>query len=152
MSTGRTVTAARLARGVRGVLRNDGSAYGYSLLATSAFGVASAQEGPPTVGQVFVFVVAAASAFALAEMLGSDFFRQRIRPERSDVVLLASAFNPLSAVAGVGAAALIGLAVDGWLAWLFGPFVATTVYILLTGANMAAASLVEERNPPHETG
>jgi MFS family permease len=133
------------------VLRNDGSAYGYSLLATATFGLVSAQEGPPSVGQVFVFVVAAAGAFALAEMLGSDFFRQRIRPERSEVVLLASAFNPLSAVAGVGAAALVGVVLDGWWAWLLGPFLATTVYIVLTGANMAAASAVEERNPPQET-
>ena len=133
------------------MLRNDGSAYGYSLLATATFGLVSAQEGPPSVGQVFVFVVAAAGAFALAEMLGSDFFRQRIRPERSEVVLLASAFNPLSAVAGVGAAALVGVVLDGWWAWLLGPFLATTVYIVLTGANMAAASAVEERNPPQET-
>ena len=105
MSTVRSVTTARLARGVRVVLRNDGSAYGYSLLATSTFGIAAAQEGPPSVGQVFVFVVAAASAFALAEMLGSDFFRQRIRPERSDVVLLASAFVRLGSATSPAATA-----------------------------------------------
>jgi membrane protein YqaA with SNARE-associated domain len=151
MSSDGTATTGRLARGIRVVLRNDASAYGYSLLATSAFGVASAQEGPPSVARVFVFVVASASAFALAEMVGSDFFRQRIRPERSDIVLLASALSPLSALAALGTVALIGLVVDGWLTWLVGPFVGTTVYILLTGANMAAASFVEERNPPQET-
>lgn len=151
MNTDRPSSMARLARGVRVVLRNDGSAYGYSLLATSTFGLISAQEGPPVASHVFLFVAAAAGAFALAEMLGSNLFRQRIRPERSEVVLLASALNPLSAVAGVGAAALVDLAVDGWIAWVTAPFVATAVYILLTGANMTAAIVVEERTPPRET-
>lgn len=133
-------------------VRNDASAYGYSLLVTTTFGAANVQIGSPSVNRVFAFAIGAALAFFLVEAAVSNLFRQRLRAEPSDVVILGSALHLVSVVAGLGVGALVAWLVGGWLAWLLAPFAATVVYIVLTGANMAAAHLAEERHPPEKSG
>lgn len=132
-------------------LRNDSTAYGYSLLITTVFGALSA-SGTTTVRRVVLFAVGASLAFTGLEAAASKMFRQRIRSERSDVVLLGSALHFGSVLAGLGVTAGIAALWQGWEPWLIAPFAATTVYVTLTGANLAAATAIEERDPPREKG
>lgn len=141
----------RLLRGARRAVRTDASAYAYSILITTVFGLVSLRDGPPTEGRLFAFAMGATLGFALWEAAVSRGFRIRIREERSDVVLVGTAMAPVSV--GVSLAAALGLAqvLSGLWAWMLVPLTATVVYVLLTGVQLAVARLYEERYPPDET-
>lgn len=139
-------SAQRLARGVRTAIRQNATAYGYSVLATTTFGVTSQLVGSPRVSDIFLFVAGAGTAFGFAEALASDFFRHRVRSEPSGVILIGSAFGLVSVSAGLAAAAGCGWLLDGWAAWLCAPFAATVVYVVLEGLNLAIARRAEERS------
>lgn len=138
----------RLLRGVRRAVRTDASAYGYSILITAVFGLTNLQDGPVTVGRLFAYAMGATLGFALWEAAASRGFRIRIRQEQSDVVLVGTALAPVSVglalVAALGATHVLSGAWTWWLA----PFVATIVYVALTGAQLAVARVYEERHPP----
>ena len=141
----------RLLRGVRRAVRVDASAYGYSILITAVFGLANLHDGPTSTERVFAYVMGATFGFALWEAIASKAFRLRIRQEQSDVVLVGTALAPVSVAVSLAAAfGVIQLTAGGW-AWLVPPFVATIVYVALTGAQLAAARIYEERHPPDDS-
>lgn len=141
----------RLLRGVRRAVRTDASAYAYSILITTVFGLVNLQDGPPTVGRVFGFAMGATLGFALWEAAVSRGFRVRIREERSDVVLIGTAMAPVSVGASLAAALGMAQVLSGPWSWTLVPLTATVVYVLLTGIQLAAARLYEERHPPDES-
>lgn len=82
-------------------------------------------------------------AFVLVETLSARGLQHRERGERSDVVALGSALNLLSVGSGIGLTALAPLVLSPQLAWPAGSFLATLVYLLLSGAELAAAEQLE---------
>lgn len=141
----------RLLRSVRRAVRTDASAYGYSILITAVFGVANLQDGPPTVGRLFAYVMGATLGFALWEAVVSRGFRIRIRQEQSDVVLVGTALAPVSVGLSLATALGVTQVLAGAWTWFAAPFVGTIVYVALTGAQLAAARVYEERHPPEES-
>lgn len=131
--------------GVRTAVRNNVSAYGFSVMITASFGVLAAIAGPPSAGEAYLFVAGAVSGVTIVEGIASRGFRVRIRGEPSEVVALGAAFGFISAGLGVGAAALSGELVAGWPVWLLGPLVASSVYVLGSGFEMALAHIAQER-------
>jgi len=135
--------AARYRRGLLTSIRNNAAAYGYSVMITSSYGVLSTGLGSPSVGLTLLFGLGATVAFILVETLSARGLRNRERGERSDVVALGSALNLLSVGSGIGLAALAPLVLSPQLAWPAGSFLATLVYLLLGGAELAAAERIE---------
>lgn len=148
---GRGRDEPRLLRGVRRAVRTDASAYGYSILITTVFGLVNLRDGPPTVGRLFVYAVGATLGFALWEAAVSRGFRIRIREEESDVVLVGTAMAPVSVGASLAAALGVAQVLSGLWAWSVIPLTATIVYVALTGAQLAAARVYEEQHPPDES-
>ena len=140
----------RVTRGVRMAVRNDANAFAYSVLATSSFGVVNLSNGPVTTPRIFLFVLGATFAFALAEAVSSRFFRIRLKEERSDIVLIGTAMAPVAVGSSLGAATAVATVVDGAPAWVLAPATATLCYVLLTGTQLAAARAYEERHPPDD--
>lgn len=140
-----------LVRGVRMAVRNDASAFAYSVLITATFGVVNLENPQVTTPRIFLFVVGATGAFALAEAASSRFFRIRLRQEQGDIVLIGTAMAPLSVGASLGAAVVVAKAVGGATAWALAPAAATVSYIVLTGAQLTIARKYEERHPPEES-
>lgn len=142
---------SRLVRGVRRAVRTDASAYAYSILITTVFGLVNLRDGPPTVGRLFAFAMGATFGFALWEAAVSRGFRIHIREEKSDVVLVGTAMAPVSVGASLGLALGVGQMLSGIWAWSLVPLTATIVYVALTGAQLAVARIYEERHPPDES-
>lgn len=137
-------------RGLRRAVRSDATAFGYSILITSTFGVVDLQVGDPSVLRLFAFAVGATLGFAVLEAVASRGFRVRIREERSDVVLVGTAFAPVSVSLGLATALGAVAVVAGTWAWFAAPCAATVVYVLVAGAQLAAARRYEERHPPED--
>ncbi len=143
--------ASGLDHGIRTSLRNNVSAYGFSVMITASFGAISAIEGPPTVGRVFLFVAGAVTSVTLIDGISSKGFRVRWRGDPSDVIALGAALGYLSVGGGVGGAALAAEILGGWVGWVVAPAVASGVYVLLSGVEMALArALQQEREDAEE--
>lgn len=136
-----------LRRGMNTSIRNNSSAYAYSVLITATFGIAQSYGGSASTGHVFAFVVGAALAFAVAEAVVSGFFRNRMRPERSEVVVLGSAFALVSVTGGLGVSTLTAWALTGhWVRWAVTPFTGTIAYLVLSGVEMGLALRAEQKS------
>lgn len=137
---------ARYSRGIRTSIRNNGPAYGYSVTITATFGVMSVPLGTPRVGEVFLFLGGAVAAVLLVESVVSHGFRQRLRGAPAEVVALGSAIGVASAAGAVGIAALTAELVHSGVAWALGSLLATIVFLLIAGVELALA----ERASPGE--
>lgn len=132
------------ARGLYTAVTTNSAAYGYSVVITASFGVLAVLDGAPAVGEIFLFIGGAAVAFTSVEAAASRGFRKTERAEPSWVVLVGTAFNFFSMSLALGAATLVAHLVGGWPAWAVGPLVATIVYMLVVGFEMALAERVED--------
>ena len=143
----------RLVRGVQTSLRNNASAYPFSVFITASFGVLDTVVGGRDVGRIFLVVIGSTLAFTVLEAIASRGFRNRLRPARSEVVVLGSAMAMISATSAVGAVWLTCLVMSGAFAWFVGSFVGTIVYVTVSSAEMALARRQEEAqgNAPQES-
>lgn len=137
-----------LRRGIQRSVRNNASAFAYSVMITTTFGVVSRVSRAPRVFELFLFATGAAAGFIVLEAAASRFFRDRLHPERSEVVMLGSALALVSVNAAVGTALLVARLTGEWVVWLVAPFAATVVYVLISGLELALARRAEERHPP----
>lgn len=137
----------RFRRGARGAIRDNATAYAYSVLITVTFVATQQIVRSPTILDLFLYVVGATGAFVAAEAVSSRFFQVEIKPEPSDVVLVGSAFSPLSVAASLGIGVGIAHLTSGWLGWLLTPATATTAFILLAGVELALARKRQEQEP-----
>jgi hypothetical protein len=133
-------------RGLQASVRNNYTAYGYSIMITATFGVLASRESTPKVGEIFVFLAGAVAAFVAIELIVSRGLQRAPRGEPAKVAALGAAFSLGSVAAGVGAAALISLGLDGLLAWSTGGFVASGAYVLMAGVEIAVAEMLEGDN------
>lgn len=132
--------------GVRMSLRNNASAYGFSISITVAFGLVSTAHGQSAfVLQSCLFALGAALAFVLVELIASRNFRHLSGSESSSVVMVGGVVDVVSIAAAVGTAA--GLAqIPGVFAWLLVAFGTTFVYLVVGGLDVLIARRALRRN------
>ncbi|HET8752679.1 MAG TPA: hypothetical protein VFM43_09190 [Gaiellaceae bacterium] len=140
----RDSAAEHLVRGLASSTRHNALAYGYSLATAGAFGVLTALDGAPHVGEIFLFGAGGALTFTLATAGVTRGFRVGEEEEPRIVQALGASFGFLSVTGGIGAAALVGWASSGWIPWLVGPFAASSVYLLLGALEFVAARRISE--------
>lgn len=131
-------------RGLQASVRNNYTAYGYSVMITASFGVLATQERA-RLGFVFLFLTGAIAAFVVTELVVSKGFERTPRGEPMKVEALGAAFSFGSVGIAVGAAALATVVLNGWLAWLLGAFFASGVYVVMSGLEIALADRLEEK-------
>jgi hypothetical protein len=133
-----------LIRGMRTSVRNNSAAYGYSVTITATFGVLSALDAGPGIPNVFLFLAGAALAFTAVELIASKGFSVTDHAQPEEVVLIATTFDVFSIATAVGAACLVGWALEGWAAWFVGSLAATWVYMTAVGLELALAERAED--------
>lgn len=126
-------------RGLQASVRNNATAYGYSVMITGTTAILVSQLGAPSVGQIFMLGLGAVAGFVAIDGAATRGFRERARGEPADVVVLGSAMGFFSVGLGLGAAALSVEVLDGDAAWPVGAFLATIGYLLVVGIEMALA-------------
>ena len=139
------------AHGVRASLRNNLSAYGFSVMITATFGVLGASLGSPDVGQVFLFAGGAVTGVTLVDGITSHEFREKMRGEPSDVVALGAALGYVSIGVAIGLAALIAKILQGGIAWGLGALGASVIFVLISGIEMTLARIAQEDREAEES-
>lgn len=131
--------------GLRTTLRENATAYGYSVTITATFGITATQHaqyaGPI---QVLLFAAGAAAAFLLTEAVASRFFRRAGDPEQPLTSMLAGAVDVLSILSAVAAGSVLAYIPTevGWAAASFG---ATAVYLLVGAVDVLVARYFAHR-------
>ena len=132
-------------RGLNAAVRNNASAYGYSVTITATFGILSAIGGSPRVAEIFAFAGGAVFAFALVEAVISRGFRRGAEDEPTRAKMLGSSISVFS----VGSALLCGLAAglltDGFAIWPLGSFLATGVYLFAFALELSVAERLQSK-------
>jgi hypothetical protein len=112
---------------------------------TSTFGVVSAVEGSPNVGDVYAFMGGAILGFIAVLALASGGFRHaEMEDEQTKVLVVAAALSLGSTAAGLGTATLLSYALGGLLAWGLAPFGACAVFLFVLGLEFRAAEQLED--------
>lgn len=135
---------AAFSRGLQASVRNNYTAYGYSVMITASFGVLATQERT-RLGFIFLFLTGAIAAFVATELVASKAFERTPRGEPTKVQALGAAFSFGSVGGAVGVAALATVVLNSWLAWLLGAFFASGVYVVMSGLEIALAERLEEK-------
>jgi len=132
-------------RGLGTALRHNQVAYAYSAMTTALFGVLQQEKpGPPQIGQMFLYIVGAGTAFAVVNASITKWFTERLPREPSEVIALGTAISIFSMACGLGLGTLVSLAAGPWIAWPLAPLAATIGFMLLAGLEMALAGFTHD--------
>jgi len=126
-------------RGVDTAARNNLTAMGYSISITAAFALLQTSRSDTGILAIFFFAAGAVLAFAIIASLASGFFLEELEDEPSSVTSLAGALSFLLVGLALGVAYVVGLLIQGLLAWPVSAFSATVVYVGSVGLELTVA-------------
>lgn len=125
-------------RGVRTALRNNATAYGFSISITAAYGLANATKGAATAAETVAFALSAAVAFALAGLVFVAVFPRGSLRESGQVLTISGVMDMLAVAVAVTAALAIAN-VPGFMAWPLTGAGTVLVYLMFGGLDVVAA-------------
>lgn len=131
-------------RGVRTALRNNATAYGFSISITAAYGLVSGSRGMATALETVSFALGAAIAFVLVGAVFISRFRLGSLEEGGQVATISGAVDLLSVIAAVAAA--FGLSrLPGFFAWPLTALGTVISYLTVGGLDILLARSVAQR-------
>lgn len=142
-STGPQGPRARLRRGIVSSSVNNSSAFGFSILITSAFGMLNTFEGSPSALDIVLFALGAAVPFSVLEAIASRGFRRRPQTQGKEVIMLGTAANVLSIAVALAVTYLAAKLLHGPPSWGISPLFASTVYMLVEAVELATAERIQ---------
>lgn len=132
------------ARGVRTALRNNASAYGFSITVTVSYGLLSGAQSTISAAETIAFGLGAAVAFVL---VGAVFVAATSRgslPESRQALTISGGVDMLSVCASIAAA--FGLSqLPGFWAWPLAGAGAVACYLLVGGLDVLIARALARR-------
>lgn len=131
-------------RAVRTALRNNATAYGFSISITAAYGLVNAVAGPARPVETVSFAAGAALAFIIVGAVFLTWFRAGRLPESGQVATISGGVDLLSVIGAVAAA--FGLAhLPGYSAWPVTALGTVSVYLLIGGLDVLIARAAAKR-------
>ena len=111
-------------------VKENSSAYGYSVSITGAYAVLTSLQPNPTIGNLFAGAAGAVCAFAAVEAGTILLLRDMQGGETEQTRILARIMTAISVGASMAAAGLCGRLLHGHAAWFAGTLSATFLFIL----------------------
>ena len=131
-------------RGVRTALRNNATAYGFSISITAAYGLVNGARASASAPETISFAMGSAFAFVV---IGGTFltrFPEGSLPEGGQVATISGGIDLLSIIAAVATA--YGLSrVPGFAAWPLTGAGAVVSYLLASGLDILLARVIAQR-------
>ena len=125
-------------RGVRTALRNNATAYGFSISITAAYGLVSGAHKQITALSTISFAIGAVLGFLLVGGLFVGFFRRGSLDEGGQVLTIGGAVDIIAVTAAVAVA--FGLSrVPGFFGWPLTGLGAVSAYLVTGGLDVVIA-------------
>ncbi|RCW43897.1 hypothetical protein DFQ14_10538 [Halopolyspora algeriensis] len=138
-------TGDRYRRGLMTSIVNNSSAFGFSVMITTTYGMLGTFHGSPSAFEVTLFALGAVVAVSLIEAVASNGFRRRPSTHPAEVMLLGTAANLVSVATSLAVAYAAGSWLVEPLVWPVAPLLAAAVYVLVESAELAIAEGVQQR-------
>ena len=136
-------------RGVRTALRNNATAYGFSISITAAYGLVTGSRGTASALETISFAFGAALAFLLVGLVFVARFPHGRLPESGQVATLTGGVDVLSIIAAVMAA--YGLSrLSGFPAWPVTAFGTVLAYLFIGWGDVLLARTIAQQWPAGE--
>lgn len=135
----------RYRRGLMTSVVNNSSAFGFSVMITTAYGMLGTFHGSPSAFEVTLFGLGAVVAVSLIEAVASNGFRRRPNTHPAEVMLLGTAANLVSVAVSLAVAYAVGALFPEPFVWPVAPLFAAGVYVLVESAELAIAEGVQQR-------
>ncbi len=126
-------------RRLRVTVGSSAGPYGFTLATWSAGAVLMSTHGIPGMLAILTFVGGAVLGFGFIGLLAFGGLEKHFDEDHGDTPLVWGSFHLLSVGFAIGAAALVGYLVEGFLAWPVGGFMYTAIYLLVAGFESALA-------------
>jgi hypothetical protein len=123
---------------------SNATAFGFSITITISYGAIQSTDGSPSLLNLLLYGLAAASAVGLLEGLVTQGFRERVGTLPPEVAMMGTAMNVGSVAAGAGGAILCGELLDGFPVWPLAGFMAAGVYVLAESAEVLLAEMIQK--------
>ncbi len=127
-------------RGVRTALRDNATAYGFSISITAAYGLVTGARGPASAGETIMFALGSATAFLVVGLVLLTLFRRARLTEGEQELTLGGVIDVLSVAVAVSAAYGLSL-VPGFAAWPLTGLGTVSAYLLAGGVDVVLARL-----------
>ncbi|WP_432157583.1 hypothetical protein [Streptomyces sp. bgisy153] len=134
----------RTAHGLRASLRNNGQAYGFSVVITAALGLLNTEAKVSGSAHFVYFALGAALAFSLLEAVASVGFRRPLEQEPGTVTALGISLSLMSVGASATLAWGIAYFLGGVAAWPVTALAVSVAYPLMAGVELAFAQRAQE--------
>lgn len=130
-------------RALSASVHGNSIAFGFSITVTASFAVLNRLEGSPTLLEILLFAIAAATAVAFLEGIVTRGFRRRAVTVPSEVYMLGTALNLASVAVGIGVAIGLGELLRGTAAWPVASFAASAGFVLAESAETMLAERIQ---------
>ncbi|OMQ16650.1 hypothetical protein A7K94_0201015 [Modestobacter sp. VKM Ac-2676] len=134
--------SSTIVRGMRSTVGRESTTFGFSILATAAFGVLQVTQGSPDLPRVFLYAAGAVMSFTMLEGILSHGFRRPMPQHPTQTLALGTSLNILSVLVAMGAAWLVSASSTHLTVWAVAPFVAGTVYLVIESLESALAERI----------
>ncbi len=124
---------------LRVTLGSSAAPYGYTLATWTSGAILTNARGIPNGAAALTFMVGAVLGFAFVGALAFGGVARHFDRDHGEASLVWGSFHFLSVAAAIGGAWLVSYFVQSFLSWPLGGFVATSVYLLVAGAEVTAA-------------
>ncbi len=131
-------------KNLRATVGASAGPYGYTLATWTTGATLINAQGIPSTLAVLAFMFGAVVGFLVVGVIAFGARTQRFEEEKGQPLILGS-LHFFSIGFAIGVAALVAHYVDSFFAWPLAAFLATTVYLLVVGAESTAAYLWDHR-------
>jgi hypothetical protein len=133
-------------------MRNNASAYGFSVTITATMALLVSSLGTPGAWEIVAFASGAVAAFALVEFVISGGYRHELEDEPSSVKDVGSSVSVISVGTAILLAYTVGRLLGSFVAWPLGSFVATVAYLFLFGVELGLIDHLRRRKGGKPSG
>jgi hypothetical protein len=125
--------------GLGAIVRQDSTAYGYSLAAGGGVAILTIADRSPHVIDVFAYVLGASITFSLANIVATKGFSVRWPEAEPILMAFGSSVGFLSVCGAIGVGWLLGWLLPNWVGWLVGGFAVSASYLILSACEVVLA-------------
>ena len=129
----------RFRSGLGAIVRQDATAYGYSLSAGGGVAILTVADRSPHAIDVFAFAVGAALTFAVANAIATKGFSVRYPKAEPIVIAFGTSVGFISVCGAIAVGWLVGSLLPGWLGFFLGGFFVSASYLVFSAFEVVLA-------------
>jgi hypothetical protein len=129
----------RFRTGLGAIVRQDSTAYGYSLAAGGGVAILTIADRSPHALDVFLFAFGASVTFGIANVIATNAFSVRWPEAEPILIAFGTSIGFISVTGAIAVGWAVGWLLPGWAGWLAGGFFVSSSYLVFSALEVVLA-------------